>query len=171
MRVELDGALAALAPRVFAYALARTGCRTTAEDVAQDALTALVRHWRRAGSPQSPDAFVFAIARRRAGRAVARRALFAPIDAALDLASGAPTPAELHADRERLRAVRSALRRLTRRDREALLLRAVGELSFSDIAAVTHASPAAVKMRVSRARRTLAKLIPEHTNERRTRTA
>jgi sigma-70-like protein len=44
--VDLEAAAAALAPRLLAYALARTGCRATAEDVAQDALTALVRRWR-----------------------------------------------------------------------------------------------------------------------------
>jgi DNA-directed RNA polymerase specialized sigma24 family protein len=41
--VDLEAAAAALASRLLAYALARTGCRATAEDIAQDALTALVR--------------------------------------------------------------------------------------------------------------------------------
>lgn len=68
-----------LAPRLIAYALARTGCRATAEDIAQDALTALVRRWRSAGPPESPDAYTFTIAKRRTGRAIARRALMAPL--------------------------------------------------------------------------------------------
>ena len=54
--VELEAVAAALAPRLIAYALARTGCRATAEDIAQDALTALVRRWRSGGPPESPDA-------------------------------------------------------------------------------------------------------------------
>ena len=69
--VDLDAAVAALAPRLVAYATGRTGCRSTGEDVAQDALTALVGRWRRHGPPDSPEAFAFAIARRRAGRASA----------------------------------------------------------------------------------------------------
>src|SRR5438874_9752056 len=64
--VDLETAVAALAPRLVAYATGRTGCRSTAEDIAQDALVALVLRWRRFGPPESPDAFVFAIARRRA---------------------------------------------------------------------------------------------------------
>ena len=68
--VDLDEAVALVAPRLLAYALARTGCRSMAEDIAQDALVALVRHWRASGAPASPDAFVFAIAKRRAGRSV-----------------------------------------------------------------------------------------------------
>ncbi len=79
--MDLEAVATALAPRLIGYVLARTGCRGTAEDIAQDALTALVRRWRQIGPPESPDAFAFAIARRRAGRAVARRALLAPIDA------------------------------------------------------------------------------------------
>src|SRR5687768_5599302 len=55
--VDLDAALAALAPRLVAYATGRTGCRSTGEDVAQDALAALVVRWTRHGPPESPEAF------------------------------------------------------------------------------------------------------------------
>ena len=164
--VDLDAAVAALAPRLLGYALARTGCRSTAEDVAQDALIALVRRWRAAGPPDSPDAFAFAIARRRAGRAVARRALTAPLDALRGVARDDPGVVERYADRREMDAVRGALRALPRRDREALLLRAIGELPFDAIARVMHSTPAAVKMRISRARRRLAALVPEHVDGR-----
>ena len=162
--MDLDEAARALAPRLIAYALARTGCLKTAEDVAQDALVALVRRWRQAGPPESADAFVFAIARRRAGRAVARRALTAPFDALRNAASNGPSADEAYAHRVELAIVRSALRTLSRADREALLLRTVAELSFEEIAGVVGASPAAVKMRVSRARRRLAALIEERSH-------
>ena len=80
--VDLEAVVTALAPRLIGYVFARTGCHGIAEDIAQDALTALVRRWRQQlGPPESPDAFAFAIGRRRAGRALARRALMAPIDA------------------------------------------------------------------------------------------
>jgi len=168
--VDLEAAAAALAPRLLAYALARTGCRATAEDVAQDALAALVRRWRASGPPSSPDAYVFAVAKRRAGRAVARRALRAPLDMLRGAARDERGVEQSYEDRAELAAVRSALRKLPRRDRETLLLRAVGELSFGEVAAVMGTTPAAVKMRVSRARRRLAALLPEHFDGR-TRTA
>jgi RNA polymerase sigma-70 factor (ECF subfamily) len=169
--VELEEAARALAPRLIAYALGRTGCRGTAEDIAQDALLALVRRWRQAGPPESPDAFVFAIAKRRAGRAILRRALTAPLDALRGVAGDEPAVDRAYGHRADLAAARAALRTLPRADREALLLRAVAELSFADIAVLMKTSPAAVKMRISRARRKLADSIPEHSHGRRTHTA
>jgi hypothetical protein len=38
--VELEAVAAALAPRLIAYALARTGCRATVDDLDQDVLPA-----------------------------------------------------------------------------------------------------------------------------------
>jgi RNA polymerase sigma-70 factor (ECF subfamily) len=159
--VDLEAAATALAPRLIAYALARTGCRGTAEDIAQDALTALVRRWRQAGPPESPDAFAFAIAKRRVGRAIARRALMAPLDTLRNTVSGEPGVEQSYESRCELAIVRSALRALSRADRNALLLRVAGELSFDDVAVLMRTSPTAVKMRISRARRRLAALLQE----------
>lgn len=156
--MDLDAVAAALAPRLLAYLTARTGCRSMAEDVAQDALVALIQCWRRTGPPDSPDAFVFAIARRRAGRALARRALLAPIDTLLSWHhTGTAIDAAME-HRQNLDAALREIQRLSRRDREVLLLSAAGELSAADIAAVVGATPAAVKMRLSRARRRLLSL-------------
>jgi RNA polymerase sigma-70 factor (ECF subfamily) len=168
---DLDEAAGALAPRLMAYALARTGCRRTAEDIAQDALTALVRRWRQAGPPASPDAYVFAIAKRRVGRAIIRRALTVPLDALRGVARDEPGVDQSYEDRTELATVMTALRALSRADRESLLLRLVGELPFTEIAVLMHTSPAAVKMRVSRARRRLAASLPERSHGRRTHSA
>jgi len=169
--VDLEAVAVALAPRLIAYALARTGCRAAAEDIAQEALAALVRRWRRDGPPDSPDAFVFAIARRRAGRSNARRLLAAPLDAVRHAALRERSAEQAAVDRSELADVLSAVRALPRRDREALLLRAVGELQFDRIASLMHTTPAAVKMRISRARRRLAAALSEQNDGRRTRTA
>ena len=169
--VDLEAVAAALAPRLIAYALARTGCRAAAEDIAQEALAALVRRWRRDGPPESPDAFVFAIARRRASRSNARRLLAAPLDAVRHSALRERSAEQAAVDRSELADVLSAVRALPRRDREALLLRAVGELQFDRIASLMHTTPAAVKMRISRARRRLAAALSEQNDGRRTRTA
>jgi RNA polymerase sigma-70 factor (ECF subfamily) len=168
--VDLEATAAALAPRLLAYALARTGCRATAEDIDQDALTALVRRWRDAGPPSSPDAYVFAVAKRRAGRAIARRALIAPFEALRGIAREEPGVEQSYEDRAELATVVSVLRALPRADREALLLRIIGELPFEEVAAIMGTTPAAVKMRISRARRRIAALLPEGHHGRRTHT-
>jgi len=58
---DLDSTVTLLAPKVLRYALARAGNPSIAEDVAQESLVALVRHWRQTGPPESAEAFVFAI--------------------------------------------------------------------------------------------------------------
>ncbi|RPJ84180.1 MAG: hypothetical protein EHM13_05480, partial [Acidobacteria bacterium] len=65
MDMDLEQAVGDLTPRLLRYCLARTRNTALAEDVAHDALVALVQRWRRYGPPESVDAFVFAIARRR----------------------------------------------------------------------------------------------------------
>jgi len=159
--VDLDETVRTLAPRLIAYGVARTGSLASAEDIAQDALLALVRRWRQLGPPASPDAFVFAIAKRRAGRALARRALMLPIDVIRGLARDEPTVEQAYENRLELRLALSRLRALPRRDREALLLRSVARLSYEEIASVCGSSAAAMKMRISRARRRLAASIQE----------
>jgi len=154
--VDLDGTIRDLAPRVLRYTIARTGDASLAEDVAQESLTALVRHWRRNGPPASAEAFVFAIARRRAVRAVVRQRLWVPIEQILGSHDGAPTPegqAVARAEHGRLRA---ALARLPRKDREALLLLSVAELPTAESAMALGLSVSAFKMRVHRARKRLA---------------
>ena len=143
--MDLDVAVAALAPRLVAYATGRTGCRSAGEDVAQDALTALVLRWTRHGPPESPEAFAFAIARRRAGRAVLRRALTRPLEFVLAAYADA-NGINVNEQRAELQAVMATMRRLRSADREVLLLRAAGELSLSEIAIVTRSSVAAVKI-------------------------
>jgi len=164
--VDLESVAAALAPRLVAYGLGRTGCPSTAEDIAQDALTALVRRWRTMGPPESPEAYVFAIAKRRAGRAITRRALMAPLDVLRGNARDAPSVEQAYASRTELAVVWSRLRALPAKDREALLLRLAGELTIEQIAAVMHTTPAAAKMRISRARRRLATLLSERSDGR-----
>jgi RNA polymerase sigma factor (sigma-70 family) len=168
---DLDETARRLAPRLMAYALARTGCHRTAEDIAQEALTALVRRWRHVGPPDSPDAYAFAIAKRQAGRAVARRLVMAPLEALRGIARDEPGVERAYEQRTELARVVSALRGLPRVDREALLLRVVADLEFAEIAALMRTSPAAVKMRISRARRRLAASLPEYLHGRRTNTA
>ena len=63
--------------------------------------------------------------------------------------------------RQRLARVMLALRGFSECDQTLLLLRAAGEMSYEEIAAETGISVAAAKVRVHRARRRLAALVPE----------
>ena len=157
--VDLDETVGALAPRVLRYAAARLGDRSLAEDVAQESLAALVRAWRNGGPPESVEAFVFAIARRRVGRLIWRRRLWLPLEHASNARDAGPTPEARAIARDDARRMRAALAHLSNRDREALLLVALGELTMVDAAAAMGLSVSAVKMRVHRARARLAALL------------
>jgi RNA polymerase sigma-70 factor (ECF subfamily) len=153
--MDLEATLHRLAPRVLGYCIACAGHRQDAEEAAQDALTALVQRWRRHGPPDSPDAFVFTIARRRLRRTAIRRWLLTPFTADHDgrpPSTGVDHEAEARIELER--ALR-ALATLPAAERQALLLVAVAELPLAEAAAVTRISISAMKMRVHRARRRL----------------
>jgi RNA polymerase sigma-70 factor, ECF subfamily len=164
--VDLDGTIVELAPRLLRYAVARLGDVSLAEEIAQESLAALVRHWRHSGPPSSAEAFVFAIARRRIGRAVWRRRLSVPLEEVFGARDDHPDPEAQAISRAEEDRVRAALARLPRRDREALLLVAVGELTMADTAAALGVSVSAVKMRVHRARGRLSALLGERHEER-----
>jgi RNA polymerase sigma-70 factor (ECF subfamily) len=159
--MDLTSEVEAIAPRLLRYCLGATGDRALAEEVAQEALAALVKRWRRQGPPLSPAAFTFAIARRRAWRLKLRRRLFEPLEARLDRQSPLPGPEALAVSRTELARTLKALKRLPRHDREALLLVAVGELSLEDGAGLLGISRPALKMRLHRARQRLLSLLKE----------
>lgn len=165
--MDLAEALQTLAPRLIAYGVARTGSLPMAEDLAQEVLLALIRRWQKSGPPTSPAAFAFAIARRRVRRVLARRALLMPIEVLRSHQAREPSVEDAYVTRTELRSALTDLRALPRRDREALLLRALGELSYQEIASVCGSSVGAIKMRVTRARRRLNEFHEEATNGRR----
>ena len=136
------------------------------EDVAQDALTSLVRHWRRHGPPASPRLFAFTAARRIARRERWRRRLLDPLRVQAHRNLSDPAPDDVAAWRQQLHHIRLALRRLPRRERQALLLVVVAELSTEDAATLLGITPSAVKMRVHRARRHLKETLRRNHGER-----
>ena len=159
--MDLEPLLAELARPLLRYCLGRTGDPALAEEAAQEALTALVQRCRRSGPPESPAAFVFAIARRRAGRLVLRRRLAEPLAFLWGSASPEPGPEERAVVRSDLRRTHVALGRLSRGDREALLLVVAGELPLAEGARLLSISLSALKMRLHRARQRLAALLEE----------
>jgi len=157
--VDLEDVLGDLAPRLLRYATGRTGDPGLGEDIAQETLTALVQRWRRLGPPDSPEAFAFAIARRRAGRAVVKRRLLLPLTAVAHRADATRNPEDLALANADSQAVRLALTQLPRHDREALLLVVAGELRAADAAKLLGITESAVRMRTFRGRRRLAGLL------------
>ncbi len=152
-----------LARPLLRYALARTGSLALAEDLSQEALTALVARWRRLGPPESAEAFAFSIVRRRARRAQLRSLLFEPLEKLFAVSDRRRSPEEEAALKQRVVQARSALDRLSPREREALLLVVWGELRLTDAARVLRISDSAMKMRVQRARNRLRTIVePEY---------
>ena len=163
--MELRATATRLAPGLLRYCLGKTGDPTLAEEISQEALMALVRRWRKLGPPENPEAFLFAVARRRAARQLWRRRWFRPLDArpncGAELVAGEAPPGPDHRaeQRSQLRAVHAALTRLSRRDREVLLLVAAGEVNPDAAAKVLAISPSALRMRLHRARQRLVQLL------------
>ena len=147
--MDLEETVNELAPRLLRYCRGRLYDAEAARDVAQTALTALVARWRKSGPPDSPEAFAFRIASRRAGRA---RFLSWRGTSLEELATEPDSAADDFEGRSALRALRRDLRRLSEKERNALLLVAVAELSTAAAARTLAISESALKMRVSRAR-------------------
>jgi RNA polymerase sigma factor (sigma-70 family) len=162
--VDLDDVVRDLAPKLLGYCRLETGDASLAEEIAQEALTALVQRWRHHGPPDSPAAFVFAIARRRSARTMARRRLWRPIEEALGRHDSRDSPERraIAAD-ERARVTR-ALSRLRRADRDLLVLLAVWDLRMEEAADMIGTSLSAAKMRAMRARQRLRALLEEESD-------
>jgi RNA polymerase sigma factor (sigma-70 family) len=159
--MHLDDTVRDLAPRLLRYCLGQTGDSTLAEEAAQEALTALVQRWRRQGPPECPDAFAFAIARRRAFRLRLKRRLLEPLQVLFDRHAPEPNPEEQAVGRAGQRRLLAALRRLAPVDREALLLVGVEGMELTRGAEILGVSLSAIKMRVHRARKRLARLLED----------
>ncbi|MCX6539484.1 MAG: RNA polymerase sigma factor [Acidobacteria bacterium] len=157
--MDLEDVLRTLAPRLVRYACGRVQDIGLGEEIAQDALTALVQRWHRHGPPESPEAFAFAIAKRRAWRASFKQRLLVPLTALAFHADRGLDPEARAIARVDGLVVRRAITSLPKLDREALLLVAAGEWSGAEAARLLGVSDAAFRMRISRARRRLAALL------------
>ena len=153
--MDLETTVAELAKPLLRYCLAGTGELHTAEDLAQQSLTALVQRWRRSGPPDSPAAFVFTIARRRVAASRLRRSLLLPLDLVSEPESTEPTEEERLIDRSLLRSIRREMNLLPRAEREAMSLVFAAGLEYADAAAALGISTATLRMRLHRARKRL----------------
>lgn len=161
--MDLEATLFELAPRLLRYCVGRAADPSLGEEIAQETLTALVARWRRHGPPDSPEAFAFTVARRRMGRSFLRRRLLAPLESLVKEADERPGPEERTVAKGLLARALAKLAELPRREREALLLVAAGELDTKTAAEVLGISTSALKMRVHRARKHLQGLLEDST--------
>jgi len=159
--VDLDAAVRELAPKLLGYCLLEAREPSLAEEIAQDALTALVQRWRRYGPPDSPAAFVFAIARRRAARAAVRQRLWLPLENAFGRRDGRANPEQAVVSSSERAWVLRALSRLRQPDRQVLLLVTVADLGMEEAARLLGISLSATKMRALRARQRLREVLEE----------
>ena len=163
--MTLEAALSELAPRVLRYCVGYMGDRSLGEEVAQESLAALVKAWRTSGPPTNPDAFVFAIAKRRARRVLFQRRLLLPMEYLFNHRQHGMDPERAAIERDQRTRLLSAIRRLPRAEREAVLLVIGDGQKLHEAAEISGVSLSAMKMRLSRARQRLVLLVNDH-NER-----
>ena len=156
--MTLEVVLGDLAPRVLRYCVGYLGDRSLGEEVAQESLAALVKAWNTAGPPRNPDAFVFAIAKRRARRASFRRRLLLPVELLTNHRQRGPDPEQAAIEKDRRARLLTAIRQLPRAEREAVLLVIGDGQKIHEAAALSGVSVSAMKMRLLRARQRLVVL-------------
>ena len=135
---------------VFRAALRELGNVHDAEDVTQAAFVDAYRAVLRGTRPESPRAWLLAIAenvRRRRFRSAQRRPSEVPLHE-----DTAPAAEGSH---EQAAALAAALARLPQQQREAFVLREITGLAYDEIAGRTGSTVASVQMLLFRARRTL----------------
>lgn len=155
-----------LGPRAFAFAFRLTGRRSDAEDLSQEALLRLIRaapRWDRERS--NVRAWLFRVVLNLV-RDSARRERGGPcLDAIPEQADDArPEDHRLH-EFARKKALQSALNALPERQRQAVVMRYIEELSMAETAELLEISEDAVESLTARGRRALALLLKPRQDE------
>jgi RNA polymerase sigma-70 factor (sigma-E family) len=155
MTSEVRGDLDALYRReyrsVVALAYGLSGSRSGAEELAQEAFLEAHRAWDRISTYDDPAAWVRRVVVNRSVSQVRRRV--AEARALTRVMGRRELPAALpDSDAEFWRAVR----RLPRRQAQAVALHYLDDLSVADVAAILEISPDTVKVHLHRGRRALA---------------
>ena len=151
------------APPVYRYLVRLCGDATLAEDLAQEVAVQL---WRALPGRTFPNAralnsWVYTVAT-NAYRMHARRKRASEVswDAELELPTGDECDPGLAAEREDFaRQVRAAVALLPEAERQALMMKAFGDLRYQEIAQATGEPVGTVKWRISRAYERLRKLL------------
>ncbi|MFT4164657.1 MAG: sigma-70 family RNA polymerase sigma factor [Microlunatus sp.] len=138
--------------QVLGLAFVLTGSLAVAEDVAQDAFTAALRHWHVVADCDSPGGWVRRVTCNRAASVVRRRLVEAR--ALVRLAKRTQTTVELD---DGDAAFWQAVRQLPLRQAQTVALYYFADYSVREIAAVLDCSEGTVKTHLSRARAAVAR--------------
>jgi RNA polymerase sigma-70 factor, ECF subfamily len=151
--IDFGGLFERYWPDVFRFALYLTGNRADAEDVASETFA---RAWTAPGNIRvgTVKAYLFMIARNLS--IDIRRAAREAVECDPEVAASGAGPEQATIGRDELRMALAALVELPEADRAALLMRAVGQLSYEETAAALGLSVGAARVRVHRARTRLA---------------
>jgi RNA polymerase sigma-70 factor, ECF subfamily len=130
--------------------MAMLGSQAEAEEAAQEALLSAYQSFANYRNEGSVAAWLMGIARKKCLKQLeARRRQQAQAEQILP-AEPAPNAEEALQQRERAARARAALQEVRPTEREALVLRFAGELSFEGVAQACDVDPAAARKRVSR---------------------
>lgn len=131
--------------------MAFTGSQAESEELVQETLLAAYDAFPQYRAEGSVRAWLFGIARRLCARHVEMRVRRQERLRLVHDTSRGRDAVELAMERERAQRTRDALAKLKPSEREAVVLRYQGELSFQDVAAACGVDEAAARKRVSRA--------------------
>jgi RNA polymerase sigma-70 factor (ECF subfamily) len=151
-----SASLTACIPRLRRYARALLGDRASADDLVQDTMERgwhKLPSWRRGGDMR---AWLFGIMHNLHVDRLRQPAL-STVELSEELHGSLPAPAA--GDRLEIRDMQAAIQLLPAEQREVLLLVALEELSYEEVAAVLNIPPGTVMSRLSRARERLRLLM------------
>ena len=150
--------------RIFVMALAQTHNPETSEDLAQEAILAVIQNLRegRLINGEKLDAYVYGTAKNLVNNHYRVRARARIGEMPADPKADQRDPEQVAADRERLALIRQALRELKPQDKEILRLTLVDGLKPGEIADLNGLSSVVVRKRKSRAFKKLQGFASKH---------
>lgn len=147
---------------VLATALRLLGNREDAQDAAQEVFLRLYRNLAKVETTGNFPGWLYRVTVNVCHDLRRKRPAAAQIEDAGDIPAPASDPQQRVSEAERQRALELSLRRLSEKERAALVLRDLEGLSTTEVAAVLGSSEATVRSQVSKARVKIRKFLEEY---------
>src|SRR5438128_12602855 len=149
--------------RYARYATRMLGSRDAAEDAVQDALVRAFDHLADCREPDKFAGWLFLILRNRCFAERRRRMrVERPLESTDEMFAAPDRPDGAYEQVDRAHALERALQHLTPEQREVFVLKHTEGFAYEEIAGVTGATVASLKMRMHRAYDRLRELMKEH---------
>ncbi|MFW5943193.1 MAG: RNA polymerase sigma factor [Chloroflexota bacterium] len=136
--------------RIYAYCYRRVGNAADAEDLTEQVFTEALEKFDAYEEQGRAGAWLFTIAHSRVVDFYRRERFHLPFEESMDRPSRSPSPEGQVLRQERRERLYAVLDRLNEKQRELILLRYGGDLTYAEIAATVGSSEAAVKMALYR---------------------